>query len=212
MCNARGKPGGSLSSRPCVRCKRGNPPFARFCGSCGTELPVRAQRSCCGSGAGPVIAVGVFFALFALGILPNPRREYRNARVAAVDRVEHTFHIASAKARAMFDLLAPDDVRVLVGRRDDAVYVRGTSSDVRTVERFVDLLTRSASRQTAGRRDWFERKYELTKEKAKLLSSALAPSDVPVLVSLCEYDAVCVQASPHDHTTIANMVAILRGR
>jgi len=123
------------------------------------------------------------------------------------------------KADALFQLLAPDNVAVRVGRWAGGVMILGTPDEVKTLERFADLLTRlkdfSPARARAylrayRDRAWLTRDYHLPEEQARLLMRVLAQSGVPAQVD--QYDkGITVSARPSDHETIEQVTRILRG-
>ena len=141
--------------------------------------------------------------------------------------VRQSIDLAPAKARALFDLLAPDDVAVTVGPHHlgrfsggREVSIRGTSEDVRTIARFAGLLSRldadDHDRPSGGWRQkpsagMCERTYTLSRSKAKSLAKLLAFDDVPVFVTRLG-SKLAVTAAPEDQEIIAGVVRILGGK
>lgn len=134
------------------------------------------------------------------------------------DDVRYGFELPKAKADALFNLLAPDHVPVLVGRSDDGVIVRGTSDQANVVNDFVALLTRLDHLRYPDRRRSIEharptwttsKTYPLREPQAESLWRLLAFEDVPVLVRR-DGPHVRVDATPEDQRIIERLVRIVR--
>jgi hypothetical protein len=131
------------------------------------------------------------------------------------------FDLPPAKATALYQILKPKSVKVIVGRDGGRVSIKGTAGECDAVAGLARIITRCCSgpsceaRQCVerARKSWTtHRTYRLPgNSKAKALFQALAPEDVPVLVSRSG-KKVTVDASPQDQETIARVVDILRGR
>ena len=122
--------------------------------------------------------------------------------------------------KSIFDLLKPQDVLVLVRQDPSGVQITGTARECAALTDFVALIDRHQGKsehevrhlmEDARRRWTTHRSYKLSKHKAKSLFDALAPDDVPVLVSW-DGSRVKVDASPEDQSVIARVVRIMRGR
>lgn len=133
--------------------------------------------------------------------------------------VEREYDLNPDKAKAVFDLLAPSDVKVLVGQRDGGVYIKGTPREARVLDAFVKILTRHADRNVTDvsafiqemRPTWNTRKtYRLPPPKADALYEVLAFGDVPVLVSRAD-NGITVEATKDDQAVITNVVRIVNG-
>ena len=134
--------------------------------------------------------------------------------------VERDFDLCSDKADAMFRLLAPRDIKVIVGRRHEGVNIRGTPREIAVLADFVELITRYGGQSAGEVRAHINyakhhgaktRTYKVSKSKGRVLYEILAAADVPVLVS-GSARKVRVEALPHDHETLRQVVEILRGR
>ena len=208
----------------CPTCKRTNPPNARFCACCGRAL--RRQ-------GGGRIAVGAFPALVVIlgivlwsgglrgcpgGGLVSKARDALRSRTSS-HLVKRHFHLSPAKADAMFKLLAPSDIKVIVGRHNRGVNITGTPREAEILEEFVELLVRhegSSKRELQQsierlRSTWTKRQtYKLPRDKARSLFHVLAFDDVPVYVH--GYPSrVIVDATERDQQTVAGVVEILHG-
>ncbi len=205
----------------CTICRAANPPHARFCCTCGQPVYRAPSPPRGGMGVGLAIVVlmaGVFASVcVGFGAMHYARRD-RGIRTT-VPQVQRSFVLPPAKADALYELLRPSSVRVIVGRDDDGVYIRGTIDEVESIDVLVDLLTRE---RCAHQRDCGERmdelrptfdttrRHKLTGATARALATLLAFEDVPVLVSR-QSSKVTVEASRDDQATVRRVVDILRG-
>lgn len=219
----------------CQHCRHQNPGRARFCGRCGQGLTAQSSESlnplpgprprarskrCCGPSG--------FLFLLCLGAIgvcwigkQGPHRS-----ISWSGRSQQVLSLDPVKAKALFNLLSPDDVSVMVGpvqhRRfigGGNVSVSGTSEEVRTVRQFAELLTRIADDP------WFrdgelidspfaetpEHTYRLTRSRAKALAEMLSSEGAPVFVTRIG-SRLSVIATPEDQRTIADVVRLLGGR
>jgi hypothetical protein len=134
--------------------------------------------------------------------------------------VQRTFEMPAAKADAMFVLLRPSDIKVIVGRCQGGVFIKGTPAELEVVGDLVELVTRLESSDTGCLDDvirdlrgtWTcRRTYELPHRKAMAFHKILAFDDVPVLVH--GYTSrVIVDATEADQKLLADVVSILRGK
>lgn len=138
---------------------------------------------------------------------------------AAPQMVRRSYDLPEAKASAFFELLAPSDVKVLVGRTDKGVSIEGTTAEAKVLDGLTDLLTRFADRDVSDtgafitelRPTWTTTAtYELPEKKLGLLFDILAFDDVPVLVSRGD-GKITVQASDADQKVVAGIARILSG-
>jgi hypothetical protein len=130
------------------------------------------------------------------------------------------FNLPDEKAAALFNMLKPADVKVIVGRDGGNVSISGTAGECDALAEFAGLIARLRGQPSCAVKEHIEhaRKtwttsntYRLPRSKAETLFNALAPDDVPVLVSR-DGKRVRVEANPHDQATIRHVVQILRGR
>ncbi len=204
----------------CPQCRRENAPFARFCGHCGqpfipSNRPTPKRRRDGGVWVVVIIAAALFF-----GFRPFHFNRIISTLTSRTNATRRNFDLSTEKATAFFNLLAPDDVKVIVRRRSRGVSIKGTSREVAVLNDFVALLTRyehdSSSAalvavQQLGEPDAVKTRYRLPHQQAEALIALLAAKDVPVLVSGrgCE---VHVTASAADQRVIHDVVEILLGR
>ena len=162
--------------------------------------------------AGALASVCV--GLGAMQIVQRDRAIQPNA-----PQIERAFVMPPAKADALYELLRPSTVRVIVGRNGDGVYIRGTSEEVDTITALVDLLTREqcalehrCDERMNELRPTFNttQRHKLARSRASALAALLAFEDVPVLVSR-RSTKVTVEASRADQATLRRVVDILRG-
>jgi len=125
------------------------------------------------------------------------------------------------KAEAVYELLAPRDIRVLVSRHGPRdVGVEGTVQEIDALDRLAELISRyedlegtelaRAMRQAES--SWaYRRMFKLPHAQADALYELLAFDDVPVLVQLAT-DGILVEGASHDLRTIERILPILRGR
>ncbi|MFQ5489399.1 MAG: hypothetical protein ACE5GE_01650 [Phycisphaerae bacterium] len=203
----------------CTRCRHRNVPMARFCARCGSLLatPATPGGSC---GILPLLllmAVGCFWLAGPLGSFLGHTRTSRPHFFTS--RVERHYDLTAAKADALYTLLAPNHVQVLVGREQGGVFVKGTRREVEVLDRFIDLLTRFhgwdafSLRQTMMglQPTWdVQRTYKLGDRQARALYQLLAFQDVPVAVAQ-HCSGIHIDATAEDQQTLGQLVAILKG-
>ena len=112
----------------------------------------------------------------------------------------------------MYELLRPDDVKVVVDRQGALITIRGTAEEVQTVERFIDLITHS---HIGNHLQWpvhsgVQRRYKLTKSKLRTLADALSFSDV--YMDMPSRTELIIITAESDHEIIEAMVRILGGQ
>ncbi len=197
-------------ARQCTVCKNQYPSHANFCALCGRPL-VTVAVTRAGRHAGLVVVV-IVAGLATYAVLAATR--------SAAVLENRRFDIPRAKATAMFELLRPRDVKVVVRRDGGRLKITGTPQECDALAKFVGLITRYTGKPECevrvamerARKGWSTRqRYKLPKSKARALFNALAPDDVPVLVSWSG-KRVRVDASPQVQETIRQVVEILRGR
>ena len=197
-------------SSECTACHSVNPVHAKYCAMCGRELGAAgvspATRNVRLSVAAIVSALAVY-GVFA-ATRSSPELENRS------------FELMPCKAAAMFELLKPQDVKVVVSVDNGSLQITGTRGECGAVTQFAGLITRYQGKSAHevrlhmkdARRGWTTRRdYKLAKDKANALFDVLAASDVPVLVSW-NGKRVRVDANPEDQETVHNIARILRGR
>lgn len=200
--------------RICEKCRHANTAIARYCARCGH--PVRAPRrsggACRPDRRALILLIGAMVVAGALA--------YKLTARSQSGHVTRRFDLPRDKAEALYRLLAPQDIRVIVGREKRGAFVRGTPREVRAIERFVELMQRHAAtgeydrerRMARVRPTWTRREsYSLARDKARCLQRVLGFDDVPVLV-WSEGRNVEVLATERDQYTVRAVVEILRGR
>jgi hypothetical protein len=212
----------------CRVCQRSNPAHARFCGACGrpiAELPPEPARTgrfvALILGSLMVVLLGSWIVMGALhGLILGIPALYGEWAIGDVESpASVTLRLSDSKADALHELLAPRDVKVFVGRRGDAVIVRGTPREVRTLSELGDLLNRfeAATPETARReisrireQALERREFRLPQKTAETLHRLLGASDVPILIHR-ERTRVEIYAPADDMRVIESIVRILRG-
>lgn len=197
-------------ARQCTVCQSRYPSHANFCALCGRPL-VTVAVTPAGRNVGLVVVV-IVAGLATYAVLAATR--------SATVLEDRSFDIPRAKATAVFELLRPRDVKVVVRKDGRRVQITGTPKECDALAKFVGLITRYTGKPECevrvamerARKGWTtRRKYKLSKSRARALFNALAPDDVPVLVSWSG-KRVRVDASPQVQENIRHVVEILRGR
>ncbi len=155
------------------------------------------------------------------GAAPAPRvkRPERSAPGEKPQLVTRQLDLPPDKADAVFDLLSPRDVPVLVRRTDKGVSVRGTTGEVHALVKLAELLTREQGQAIEGETEgklskaWNAQASfsGLNDQQADALFRTLAFKDVPVLVSR-HLDEVTVAGSRQDVDVVKDVVKIIRGK
>ena len=143
------------------------------------------------------------------------RRDYSN-----LPTLSATPFLSPSKTDSVYDLLAPKDIRVVVGRRQESgLVLTGTSDEIDALTAFAELLGRHADVAPEIVKDhvgklhgqWnTTRTYKMPKSKARALYRILAADDVPVLVSGGERH-LTVKATAADQQTVSRVVRIMQG-
>lgn len=214
--------------RTCRVCQRTNPAHARFCGACGRPV---VEPSPPGDRTGRflalflgsvvVVLIGSWFAMGALHRLiagvPALYGEWSAGDMESSSSA--ALHLSEVKADALHELLAPRDVKVLVGRRGNGVVVKGTPGEIRTLSELGDLLNRlDSATPDAARREISRmrekalerREFLLPQKTAETLHRLLGAPDVPILIHR-ERTRVEVYAPADDMRVIESTIRILRG-
>ncbi|HNO79501.1 MAG TPA: hypothetical protein PKN33_15735 [Phycisphaerae bacterium] len=159
------------------------------------------------------------------GTVTNASFINQSATIAATSQaggdrsVEKLLDLSPEKAQAVYDLLAPQDVKVLVGRRNQGLHVRGTAKEVSTLEALAELMMRDADRKITDPAKYIEELqgtwdttalYKLPTTAGEALLKVLAFPDVPVLVAN-ESGGIGVRASKRDQAVIADVTRIQQG-
>lgn len=197
-------------SRECTACHSVNPVHANYCAMCGRALGA--------AGVSPAtrnvrLSVAVIVSALAVyGVFAATR--------SSPELEDRSFELIPCKAAAMFELLKPRDVKMLVSVDAGSLQITGTRGECDALTEFVELITRYHGKSShevrlcmkRARRGWTTRRdYKLAKDKANALFDVLAASDVPVLVSWSG-KRVRVDANSKDQETVRNIAQILRGR
>ncbi len=177
---------------------------------------------------GSISAIAIMFAASApvfAGTVANVSFISQSAAIAATSQagedrsVEKLLDLSPGKAQAVYDLLAPQDVKVLVGRRNQGLHVRGTAKEVATLEALAELMMRESGRDVGDPAKFIEEMqgtwdttslYKLPQPAGEALLRVLAFPDVPVLVS-SQADGIGVRASKRDQAVIADVARIQQG-
>jgi len=208
--------------RECTHCRHRNPHHANYCGRCGQAFAnarwVRPTppRTSCRSGAGWVLLLVPLFLIFG----PGHWKPTCVSQNRALRNVQRTYALSEDKADALFNLLAPGDVHVLVSRCESGVCIKGTAREVEILDHLAALLMRVQC-QSSGcverymnqvRPSWTaSESYNLSRHKASTLFQLLAFEDVPVGVS-ARKSKIRVDANITDQETIRGIVNILNGK
>jgi hypothetical protein len=208
--------------KECTNCRHRNPQHANYCGRCGQAYDLAdgyqpvPRRTSCGSGAGWLLLLVPVFLIFG----PSRWQPTCVSKFRADRDVARTYSLPEDKADALFNLLAPRDVRVLVSRCEGGVCVKGTLREIEILDHLTGLLTRVRCESSSCidhymdqvRSSWTSsEKYNLSRHKASTLYHLLAFEDVPVGVS-ARKSKIRVDANSTDQATIRGVVNILAGK
>ncbi len=204
-----GYKGACTMARQCPTCQSLYAAHANYCAVCGLALvsPRGARR--------PKKAV------LALTLMVSALITYAVFAVArpSLELEDRGFHLPPAKAGAMLELLKPRSVKVRVRNYADHIKIKGTANECDILEDFAGLIARHKGKPDCDVREcmkqarggWTTHKlYKLPNARAKALFRALAPDDVPVLVSWAG-KRVRVDATPKDQEVVGQVVEILCG-
>ncbi len=208
--------GGSCT---CLTCGCRNRPEARFCAECGQSVisvpptvPVPKKKPSSG-GCCNLILLSMAGAAAFIWFGPVCRSNFTARR----STISLALDLPREKAEGLYDLLAPDDIRVLIGKHAD--FIEGTHAEVRALEQFVELLTRrpGLSRRevrdfrAALQNEWPSETYKLRRSKAKALQKILGMDGILVAVER-HGSRLVVWATPEDQAIISCVAEILRGK
>ncbi len=207
----------------CSTCRQVNPLQARYCARCGQRLSVAGQ-SATSKGNGPWVAFLILLAVLFWGAQSfQGLSRYVNfgGHSRASSSVNAHLDLDIAKAEAVYELLAPRDIRVLVSRHGPRdIGIEGTVQEIDALNCLAMLVSRYENLEGAeliramrqAESGWgYRRMFKLPRQKADALYELLAFGDVPVLVQLAT-DGILVEGASHDLRTIERILPILRGR
>ena len=203
---------------PCHACGSPNRPDARFCADCGTSL-VPKPSCCSGTGAFALLAFVIVGGMVFVGLKGVDRVKSRIGR-ARMSTTTIVLDLPKDKADAVYKLIRPKDIDVRVGSTDTGVWIRGTRVETAVMDRLGEIITRyrhlpsgiAEMRVDEDRPQWTTNKrYKLSRSKARALFELLRPDDVPVCVGR-DRKYVTVEATEADQAVIRRVVDILRGR
>ncbi len=132
-------------SKRCTACNRLFPNNAEYCALCGKALSVdHGAPQASGSMRGlAVVLAATVTAVTAVTIYqfssPKAPTSYLDPSVPMVWR---ELELPQAKADLLYELLRPNDIKILVDRSDCCVKVQGSPGEVATIIGFKELLTR----------------------------------------------------------------------
>ena len=212
----------------CPACYQQNPAYARYCERCGNALPAHAPNARSNPWAKVALVIAAALSLMTAVFAVSPQRdmwtiswsvfeEHHRDRSSLVTRSED-YYLSPSKSQAVFDLLSPADIDVVVRKRPDGVSIEGADWELAALDRFVELLKRKHGQDRASVKEHIDRilqasssveEYRLPRHKR--LHQILALDDVPVLVT-DGWRNVQVQATEEDQETIRAVVEILGGR
>jgi len=226
----------------CSTCGEENAARARFCVRCGQALPGRQPGRAANTALLAAAVISLITASAAVGpddvawpedirlptttsISGSWNGDFRGPLREWLPRISdnrskrtrwQNLHLRAQKTGALFNLLKPADIKVVVAQRPDGVRINGTDWESHVLTRLVELVNRmdgadgAAVRSYRLRRSEFRKEYELPNAKRQALYELLAIVDVPVGASVCS-EGLCVDAAQEDHEIIAGVVEILHG-
>lgn len=205
----------------CPHCRGQNPPQANYCATCGRSVQHTTFRTPprITGGRGAILLALVLLVAF-LAVKAPRIQGIRSMFRSSTTLVRHDFDLPSNKADAFFELLAPSDIKVVVGQRSGGVFINGTPRETDVLKRFAELLTRLEGccadsidqAMDQLRSGWtVTETYQLPESHARVLIDILAVRDVPVLVS-GGGTSIRVTATAADQQTIDQLVDILHGQ
>lgn len=207
-------------SKRCTACNRLFPNDAAFCAICGKSLSVDhgATHASAGARGLAVLLAAAVTAVTAFTIYhfssSNPPSSDLDPSVPMVWR---ELELPQDKADMLFQLLRPNDIKILVDRDDCRLKVNGSPGEVATIIGLGELITRfqgvpirhikaHLSKIRLSKKD-----YKLSRSSACRLFDLLAFDDVPVWV-VREGRSLQIIADPSDQQMLANLASILRGK
>lgn len=122
-----------------------------------------------------------------------------------------SYSLSGENANLLYELLAPNSVRVIVSRNGDDISVRGTEPELHVLRAFLELLnwvdrTRVFEQMIEGDRE--SRTYELGSDRSGLLYKMLAPGDVKVIVSASD-NGVSIIGTDNEHEVLSDALVLL---
>lgn len=206
--------------RRCTACNRIFPNNAVYCALCGKSLSVdqdTPQTSGGTRGLAVLLAAAVTaataFTIYQFSS-SNSQSSYLDPSVPMVWR---ELELPQAKADMLFELLRPDDIKVIVNRDDCCLKVTGSLGEVATIIGFGELITRFHGvperhvRAHLSKMRLSNKDYMLSRLSAGRLFDLLALDDVPVWVAR-KGRSLQIKAEPSDQQMLANLANILRGK
>ncbi len=214
-------------SKRCAACDRIYPDNAVYCALCGKTLAPEetaacGPATCCGSSGGTrglaVLVAAVLVGLTAVAVF-KASGSTRGEPVYTGPIVNGEVELPECKGDPFFKMLAPQSVKVRVGRSDCCIEVSGSPKELAALSNFAELLNRYhgvsekhvRARLSKMKRDMIGRDYKLPKGQARALFNLLAHDDVAVWVAWSGRK-VTVQALPDDQKTVAYVAKILNGK
>ncbi|TWT40002.1 BlaR1 peptidase M56 [Phycisphaerae bacterium RAS1] len=108
------------------------------------------------------------------------------------------YELPGDKAKALYELMAREDVPVRVQLADDAIIVHGTPAQHEMLAPFVELV----------RSGWEERAYKLPDSKLEALVKFMSRDDIPVLVTP-RGDELGARATPREHEILGLFIELI---
>lgn len=211
---------GWVMFKPCSYCEHKNLRIAHFCAQCGRpfdEAGPPGNRS-----PAPRRKIGIGWLLLAVPVclfFVTTRATWQVPFWRSNVLETRQYDLEPERASALYNLLSPRSVRVLVVREDGGMRVEGTRQELKILDRFVELLGRVGCQHKRciqvhienARPTWTTRRsYRLPRQQAVALYRILTAEEVPVGVSKRDSE-VRVSANVEDQRTINHVVNILRG-
>lgn len=207
-------------SKRCTPCNRLFPNNAVYCALCGKSLSVDHHAPQASAGARR-LAVLLAAAVTVATAFTIYQFSNSNSQSFHLDRsapmVWRALELPQPKADMLFELLRPNDIKILVDRDDCGLRVNGSPGEVATLLGFGELITRFQGvpeghvRAHLSKTQLSKMDYKLSRSSAGRLFDLLALYDVPVWVTR-KGRSLQIQAEPSDQQTLANFANILRGK
>lgn len=207
-------------SKRCTACNRLFTNNAVFCALCGKSLSVDqdAPRTSSGTRGLAVLLAAAVTAVTAFTIFQLGNSNSQSIHLdPSVPMVWRELELPQPKADMLFELLRPNDIKVLVTRDGGCLRVNGSPGEIATLIGFGELITRFQGvperhvRAHCSKMPLSKKDYKLSRSSAGRLFELLAPYDVPVWVTR-KGRSLQIQAEPSDQKTLAHFVNILRGK
>lgn len=207
----------------CQFCGHRNRAIARFCGACGRSLDrERSQAERRGQSVLLLLfllGLWVFFSgppKFLSKMLPSFVQVKQPIVSLFTDFWEsptekRMLELKPHQANAVYNMLAPNDIRVVVGRNDDGVYVEGTRAECETMLEFAESLNRKWDCPTSDRKvNWREVRYHMPAKKSESLCHTLSLAGLQEFIE-CRDGEIVVRGGSREQETIRRISRILRG-